>query len=174
MIFDRLLGVRPAKIAARALHDSAVGQARGPALYARMGAPDTVEGRFELLMLHVILLVDRLKGQGERASDVSQALFDVFIRDLDGALREMGVGDLAVPKRMRELAEAFYGRAAAYAAAFDGPHGELEQVIGRTILESAPETDATALALYVTEARAMLADEDTDALIQGDIRWPAP
>jgi len=173
MIFDRLLGVRPARTAARALHDAAAGQARSPALYAQLGAPDTVEGRFELLTLHVILLIDRLKGQGAPAAEVSQALFDIYVRDLDGALREMGVGDLAVPKRMRKLAQAFYGRAAALGSAFDAPEGELEKVVARTVLQAAPEADPASLAAYIRGARAALAAADTAALIGGHAEWPA-
>src|ERR1700722_5951612 len=96
---------------ARALHDGAVAQARAPALYAAMGAPDTTEGRFELLVLHLVLLIERLEHDGEQAA--SQAVFDVFVSDLDGALREMGVGDLAVPRRMKNLIAIFYGRARA-------------------------------------------------------------
>jgi len=174
MIFDRWLGAGPAKTAAGALHDAAVAQARAPALFSSLGAPDTVEGRFELLSLHVILLVDRLRNQGAAAAAVSQALFDVYVRDLDGALREMGVGDLTVPKHMRKLAQAFYGRAGAYNAAFDGPDGDLEAVVARTVLQSAEGADPAPLARYIRTAQAALAAGDTAALIGGRAAWPAP
>jgi cytochrome b pre-mRNA-processing protein 3 len=174
MIFDRWLGAGPAKTAARSLHDAAAAQGRAPELYASLGAPDTVEGRFELLTAHVILLVDRLRNHGAAAAAVSQALFDVYVRDLDGALREMGVGDLTVPKRMRKLAQAFYGRAAAYGAAFDGPQGELEAVVARTILQSAEGADPAPLAQYIRTARAALAASDINVLIGGHCAWPAP
>jgi cytochrome b pre-mRNA-processing protein 3 len=171
MIFDRLLGARPVKAAARRLHDAAVAQARTPALYARMGAPDTIEGRFELLTLHVILLIERLREAG--AAQLSQALFDVYVGDLDGALREMGVGDLSVGKKMRKLGEAFYGRAKAYDAAFDDDSGALDTVIARVILgdEAAP---ATMLADYVRSVREVLAEQETAAIVAGAVRWPAP
>ena len=118
-MLQRLFRPRPAQAAGRALYASVVEQSRQPALYERLGAPDTVEGRFELYSLHVVLLLDRLRRQGDQATETSQALFDTFVKALDHALREMGVGDLSVGKKMRRLAEAFYGRAKSYDAAGD-------------------------------------------------------
>ncbi len=141
---------------ARALYDGAVAQARAPTLYAAMGAPDTTEGRFELLVLHLVLLIDRLERDGER--ETSQAVFDVFVSDLDGALREMGVGDLAVPRRMKNLIAIFYGRARAYRDAFAALPNEspLAAVIGRTLLADVP-VDASPLAAFVARRRQSLA-----------------
>ena len=99
------------------LYGAIVAQARLPIFYLRYGVSDSVEGRFELIVLHLVLVLRRLAGAGERGADLGQKLFDAFCRDLDGNLREMGVGDLAVPKRMRAFGEAYYGRQAAYLAA---------------------------------------------------------
>ena len=109
------------------LYGAIVAQARAPIFYFHLGVPDSVEGRFELIVLHLMLVLRRLGADGVAASErepslgpgsaVGQQLFDVFCRDLDDNLREMGVGDLAVPRRMRQFGEAFYGRQAAYAAA---------------------------------------------------------
>src|SRR5437764_15482681 len=110
MLLDRLFRPRPALAAGRALYARAVDQSRAPSLYADFGTPDTAEGRFELYSLHVVLLLDRLRGHGDLAVDVSQVLFDSYVKALDNALREMGVGDLAVGRKMRKLGEAFYGR----------------------------------------------------------------
>lgn len=120
---------------ARRLHGWAVDQSRRPILYADLGVADDPGGRFESLTAHVILLIERLEGR----ADVRQALFDVYISDLDGALREMGVGDLAVAKRMKTLGSAFYGRAKAYAAAFAALPDEsvLEALLGRTLCSGA-------------------------------------
>ena len=90
---------RPARLAGEALFEAATRQARHPDFYRVLGAPDSPEGRFELYSLHVVLLLDRLRGPdaragGEAATDVSQALFDAYVKDLDHALRELGVGDL--------------------------------------------------------------------------------
>jgi cytochrome b pre-mRNA-processing protein 3 len=172
MFLDRLLSKRPAKAAGERLHAAAVAQARTPAPYRSMAVPDTVEGRFEMLSLHVILLVDRLKGAGTVASEISQALFDTFVRDLDGSLREMGVGDMSVGKKMRRLAEAFYGRAKAYDAAFaDLPdQTTLAQALSRTITDGA---DARALAAYVVRQREGLATQADADLIAGQVSWRA-
>lgn len=176
MILDRLLGKTPARSAVRALYDGAVSQGREPALYERMGAPDTVEGRFEILTLHVILLIDRLDRLEPAEAHARQALFDVYVHDLDGALREMGVGDLAVGKRMRKLGEAFYGRARAYETAFEALPDQtpLRALIARTVLDGAARSDPAALAAYVALCRAALADCETAALVAGAARWPAP
>src|SRR5262245_49562483 len=103
----------PRKATINALYGTIVAQARLPAFYMSYGVPDTVEGRFELLVLHHALTARRLAGEPATAP-LGPALFDHFCRDLDHNLREMGVGDLTVPKRMTGFAEAFFGRARAY------------------------------------------------------------
>src|SRR5687767_13690321 len=107
-MLKRLFKPRPSQLAGSALYARVVAQARTPALYADLGAPDTTEGRFELYSLHVYLLLERLKDQGPQAAETAQALFDTYLSALDNALREMGVGDLSVGNRMRKLGEAFY------------------------------------------------------------------
>ena len=165
----------PARAGAERLHASAVGQARKPALYAAMGAPDTIEGRFELLCAHVILLLDRLKGEVGPIAETRQTLFDVFISHLDGAMREMGVGDLAMNKRMRRLGEAFYGRLQAYEGAFAElpERATLEAVVARTILDGC-DTNPDPLAGYLNAARLALGTQDASALLKEGPRWPAP
>jgi cytochrome b pre-mRNA-processing protein 3 len=174
-VFTQLLSKSPARKAAERLYASAAAQARAPALYARMGAPDTVEGRFELLTLHVILLIDRLKAGPPEATVVRQLLFDVYLGNLDAALREMGVGDLAVGKRMRKLGEAFYGRARACEAAFDAlpDAGRLEAALARTVFEAARDGEPVALADYLRRCRESLAAADVQAVIAGAPPWAA-
>jgi cytochrome b pre-mRNA-processing protein 3 len=131
-----------------------------------MGAPDTVEGRFELLTAHMVLIIERLNRDGERGRAMGQSLFDLYLHNLDGALREMGVGDLAVGKRMKGLGKIFYGRAAAYAAAFDSREpGALEALVARTILVERPGADPAPLATYLTGERNRLARSDVDDLL---------
>lgn len=172
MFLDRLFRPRPAKVAGGELYLQAAAQARRPALYLAMRVPDTREGRFELYTLHVILLADRLKGQGEQAAETSQAVFDAYVRGLDDAFRELGVGDLSVGKKVKKLGQAFYGRLKAYDGAFAAlpSRQELEAVIGRTIGE---EADARALADYVLTARDHLAAQPLDQLLSGSVTWPA-
>ena len=147
----------------------AVLRARSPVLYADLGAPDTVEGRFEVLTLHVLLLMDRLKAGDAAALDLRQNVFDVFVSHLDGAMREMGVGDLAMGKRMRKLGEAFYGRAKAYDAAFGAlpDRTEFERLIARTVSGGTATVAASGLADYTLQTRERLARCDLGALMAG-------
>ena len=153
-----------------ALYAAAVDQARRPAFYAALGAPDTGNGRFELYSLHVILLLHRLKRRGDAAAEAAQALFDVYVKALDNTLREQGVGDLSVGKKMRRLGEAFYGRVRSYDAGLEDPAG-LPDLIRRTVYA---DTDAAAeaLAAYVVRARDALASQSDEALLAGQVEWP--
>lgn len=174
MVLQRLFARRPAAAAGRALYASAARQARDPRFYVALGAPDTGEGRFELYVLHVALLVLRLKGRGEAAAETAQQLFDVFVRALDDGLREMGVGDLAVGKRMRKLGEAFYGRARSYeeALARMPDRSQLEALLGRTVLPASGPAATAALAGYVAQAAAGLEAQPLEALLKGEATWP--
>ncbi len=167
---------KPAQVAGQALYACTSPQARLPMLYADLGAPDTPEGRFELFSLHVYLILERLKGQGAQASDTAQALFDTYVSQLDNALRELGVGDLSVGKRMRKLGEAFCGRVKSYEAAFAKlpDTTDLEAVIGRTVYAQGEPARAPELAAYVLKQRAALAEQPLDGFLAGEVAWSSP
>lgn len=173
MFFKRLMKPRPAQIAAESLYSSAVEQARTPALYTTLATPDTREGRFELYSLHVILLMDRLRGQGPQAEETAQALVDRFTRGLDDAFREMGVGDLSVAKRIKKLAEAFLGRARAVDQAFDSlpDRRSLVALLARTLFDG-DDARSGAMGDYIVRARETLAGQSLESLLKGDARWP--
>lgn len=111
-------------------------------LYARFAVPDTFEGRFESACLHMALVLQRLQALPPPAGEAAQALVNRFFDGLDSAIREHGIGDVAVPKRMKRFMQAFYGRANAYAAAFapDAPEAGLAQALGRNLLDGAAPT----------------------------------
>jgi len=173
MFFKRLNKPRPVQIAAEALYAGAVAQARRPGLYLDLAAPDTREGRFELYSQHVILLLDRLRGQGPQAEETAQILVDRFTRGLDDAFREMGVGDLSVAKRIKKLAGAFIGRARtvdqAYAALPD--RRTLDALLARTVYDGDDEK-AARLGDYLLATRESLAAQPLDALLTGSVIWP--
>ena len=173
MRLNRLFSPRPAVLAGRRLYAAAVQQARTPALYADLGAADTVEGRFELYTLHVVFLLRRLKGQGPVAAEVSQALFDAYLRGLDDALREMGVGDLSVGKKMRRLGEAFYGRVKNYEEAIAAlpDRAPLQAVLARTVLIG-QEGLAAPLSDYAVATSENLERQTLEALLSGEPAWP--
>jgi cytochrome b pre-mRNA-processing protein 3 len=159
----------------RDVYGAIVAQARSPAFYAGYGVPDTVQGRFDLIVLHLVLLLDRLGQTARSGRGIGQELFDVFCRDLDDNLREMGVGDLAVPKQMRRFAEAFYGRQAAYLAALAVPDGrELEKALARNIFHDAGGKSPARLARYARETLRRFSGQDENALLRGEIVYPDP
>ncbi len=173
MFLDRLFRPRPAQTAGRALYTAVVAQARDPVLYSDCGAPDTVEGRFEIYSLHVVLLLERLRRQGALAAETSQALFDTYVRSLDDALREMGVGDLSVGKKMRKLGEAFYGRVKSYEAAFEvlPDAGPLQALLLRTVYDGVESADTGRLSAYILAQKAALAAAPLETLLAGQAPW---
>ena len=156
-----------------AIYGMIVTQAREPIFYRELGVPDTVNGRFDLLLLHLWLLLRRLRTvQG--GVELSQALFDRFCEDMDDNLREMGVGDQTVPKRMRAFGEAFYGRSQAYDRAIEEGGETLAQAICKNILNGAEPDRARRLAAYAQAAVADLDRTGEAALLRGSFRFPQP
>jgi cytochrome b pre-mRNA-processing protein 3 len=161
---------------AAALYAAIVAQSRRPVFYSDYGVPDTLDGRFDLIVLHQVLLSRRLLGD-EKLRSLAQEVFDAFCRDMDGNLREMGVGDLAVPKKMLKFGEAFYGRLGAYAKALDaGDHGALAAALARNILGEAngASPQARRLAAYVVAAEAALAADDMAGIESGAVLFADP
>ena len=133
-----------------AIYGMIVAQARLPVFYRDYGVPDTVNGRFDMIVLHLWMVLRRLRALG--VDDIPQALMDRFCSDLDGNLREMGVSDLTVPKRMLGFAGAFYGRSAAYDTAFAAGPAQLADALARNVLVSEDGARAAPLAAYVRHA----------------------
>jgi cytochrome b pre-mRNA-processing protein 3 len=160
-----------------ALYDAIVAQARSPALYRAYGVPDTVTGRLEMILLHTLLFCRRA---GDAAADLramAQDVFDLFCCDMDGNLREMGVGDLAVPRKMRQIGEAFYGRAMAYEAPLNNEdEPALAEALARNVFSGAAADGAASrrLATYMIWAGRELARQEDTALAAGEIKFPNP
>jgi cytochrome b pre-mRNA-processing protein 3 len=147
-----------------------VAAARAPALYRDLGVPDTVMGRFEALALHMSLALRRLKALPPPADSLSQELVDRFFADLDVALREIGIGDVSVPKKVKKLGAAFYGRLQAYDAALSEDAGaeDLEAAIARNVLEKPDQPGlASALAGHVRRQATGLDRVAIDAFLNG-------
>jgi cytochrome b pre-mRNA-processing protein 3 len=167
-----------------ALYGMIVAQARTPSFYRGYGVPDAVEARIDMIMLHLVLVLRGLRRAGSltqenRPADdknrpLAQELFDRFCQDMDDNFREMGVGDLTVPKEMQRIAEAFYGRAKVYDAALDaGDMAALETALARNIYNSdGVDAGARRLAAYTREAAEMIGAQD--ALPRGEVRFPDP
>jgi len=175
-----LLGLftrKPHERAGFALYGAAVAAARNPYLFEALGVPDTLDGRFDLISLHVGLLVCRISRDADpRAKDLAQAVFDAMFADMDLNLREMGVGDLSVGKRVKRMWEAFHGRAQAYDSALrDGDMAGLRSALKRNVWRgAAPEGAPEALAAIVAAIAAALAAQPFDRLLAGEARFPDP
>lgn len=160
-----------------ALYGAIVAQARLPRFYEDYRVPDTVLGRFDMVLLHVVLVLRRLRQGEARDRALAQQLFDTFCRDMDHNLREMGISDQGVPIQMRRVGEAFYGRAQAYEAALaDAGDDALREALTRNVYASAPVVAAalSALSAYVRQAVHELAEQPLDALAEGAVRFAEP
>jgi cytochrome b pre-mRNA-processing protein 3 len=156
-----------------AIYGMIVAQSRQPVFYQQFGVADTVNGRFEMLVVNLWLVLRRIRSVQD-ASTFAQALFDYFCADLDANLRELGVGDLSVPKRMQAFGEAFYGRSAAYDLALTEGSEALALALDRNVLNGADIENARRLAAYVGQAIEMLDQTPPAKLRSGELRFPQP
>lgn len=163
----------PSRGTIEAIYGMIVAQAREPLFYRELGVPDTVNGRFDLLVLHLWMVLRRMRPMGD-AAGLAQALFDRFCEDMDGNLREMGVGDVTVPKRMRAFGEAFYGRVAAYDLALGAGSEPLAEALCKNVLNGERIDRARQLAAYAEAALAHLAGLDETTLLGGSWTFPSP
>lgn len=157
-----------------ALYGMIVAQARSPSFYRDYGVPDTVDGRLDMILLHLVLVLKF--GAVGTASSAGKLLYDRFCQDIDGNFREMGVGDLAVPKRMRRVAEAFFGRQKAYDTAMAADDADaLTAAIARNVFGvTEPPLGAHALAAYMRDAAHRLAAQGEGAISDRKPNFPEP
>lgn len=172
MILERLIRKSPRPSPQRRLYDEIVAQARQPWLYAETGVPDTLDGRYDMIVLHAVLVFDRLSRADERAREFAQAVFDEMFTDMDRSLREMGVGDLSVGRQVRRMAEVFYGRLRAYSEAL-GRDGEARRAamaaaLGRNVFGEPQAPAAFVLADYALAERRALAGQPVERLLSGE------
>jgi cytochrome b pre-mRNA-processing protein 3 len=170
VIFQRLFG-RKKPDPSDAVYAAIVAAARQEKFYAQWLVPDTLDGRFEMMVLHVFLILDRLRSFGSEADDLRQALTDRFFAAMDSALRETGVGDLSVGKKVRKMAEAFYGRATAYTTAMSQGESAMTEALTRNVFADADATQAAALAKWTLQARDVLAKQSFDDIAAGRVRF---
>jgi cytochrome b pre-mRNA-processing protein 3 len=154
-----------------ALYGAIVAAARQPRFYAEWLVPDTIDGRFEMMVVHAFLVLERLKQIGPSADGLAQALTDRFFAEMDAALRQAGVGDLSVGKKVRKMAEAFYGRAAAYRSGLSAGHVTLTEAVTRNIYGASDNTYAAALAKWIEAAKVQLAEMKLPDFETGKIRF---
>lgn len=170
MILKRLFQRSPTP--ERRCYEAIVAAARHPVFYAEWGVPDTLDGRFDMITLHTFLVLDRLKGV---IPEFRQELVDELFRDMDRSLREMGVGDVSVGKKVRKMAEVFYGRVAAYDKTVAEPGDLLAAAISRNIFpDGNAGIGAERLSAYMLTQRAQLALQELQVISGGTVRFKEP
>src|SRR5258708_11167615 len=154
----RLFRTPPVRQAAELAYGRVVEHARQPDFFVNGGVPDTVDGRFELICLHAFLYLHRLKREEKRAAPLGQRFFDTMFADFDRSLREMGTGDLSVGREVRRMAQAFYGRVAAYEEGLAGDDSVLQPALARNLFGTVAPNPARleALADYLRRESARL------------------
>jgi cytochrome b pre-mRNA-processing protein 3 len=157
------------------VYDRIVAAARQPALYADWNVPDTPLGRYEMISLYLFLVLHRLRGE-TGARELAQDLTDRFFAELDHSIRELGVGDLSVPKRMKKLARMFYGRVASYGEAIDRGDAELlAAALARNVRPGeALWSEAAELSRHVLAVQSALAAQALREILAGRITFPMP
>lgn len=178
-LFRLFAADKPDTRAVESLYAAIVAQSRRPEFYASLGVPDTVDGRFDMIALHMFLVLHRLKQAGPTSAATSQTLFDTMFADMDYNLREMGAGDLGVGRRVRTMAEGLYGRIAAYEQGLAADDAALASALRRNLFGTVPdpgppEPVLAALCRYLRAAAATLASQDDTGLLSGTVRFPAP
>jgi cytochrome b pre-mRNA-processing protein 3 len=153
------------------IYGAIVTQARQPAFYARLGIPDTPTGRYEMVVVHLFLVLERLRGEGAAADPVAQRLVDAFVSDIDDSLRELGTGDTGVPSRVKRAAAGFYERAKAYREGIADGDRSLELALVRHLGRAG---DAAVLANYMRASAASLAGQQEIDLMEGRLAFPDP
>ncbi len=166
LILERLFGRKANPIAA--VYDAIVASARQPHFYENLGVPDTLDGRFDLIVLHLFLVLDRMKGEDEK---FRQSLTDYFFMDMDRSLREIGVGDLTVGKKVRKMAEAFYGRINAYQNASEQGAEQWREALQRNVYGGTASAHVTSLVEWVEASRAKLAVQSAQDILQAKVEF---
>ena len=165
---------KPYERAGFGLYTGAVAAARQPWFYTDLGVPDTLDGRFDVIALHVVLLIDRLRRLPTPGAALGQAVFDAMFADMDRTLREIGVSDMTVGRKVRAMWEALHGRSSAYVPALDD-EAALAAALARNVWRGAGgEAAARCLAAYAREASKVLDAQGLPALTAGRVSFPQP
>ncbi|MEM7444831.1 MAG: ubiquinol-cytochrome C chaperone family protein [Pseudomonadota bacterium] len=162
---------------ATSAYQTIVSQARLPFFYLDCGVPDTLDGRFDLIVLHAFLLMHRTAGEGEVADQFNQTVFDVMFADMEGNLRTMGVSDLRIGKKVKEMARAFYGRSVAYREALaDTDDAALYDALQRNLYRLADPRDVelASMVAYTRKQADQLAVQDLASVLAGKVKFVTP
>jgi cytochrome b pre-mRNA-processing protein 3 len=172
-LFSKIFGNRSTPSVGQQLYESALAASRRVTFYQNNGAPDTVDGRFDLLVIHVWLLLRRLNQLEAQA--LGQEIFDAMFADMDNALREMGISDTVIGKRIKDMAKVFYGRAEAYNEALDAEDtNALSKILNRNLYSDAAPISAFChtMASYMRACEIALSGQDIENIIESSPCYP--
>jgi cytochrome b pre-mRNA-processing protein 3 len=176
----RLMARAPQRRTGLSLYEAIVAQARSEAFYRDQGVPDTVNGRFEMIVLHVVLVVARLQAEGDEGQELARTMLEAFVADVDDACRRIGIGDMGVPRHVKKATAAVLERGTIYRAAMAAPRTDeddpLAQAVGTHAWgEPLPADPAgrRALADYVRRAVASLDAQSGERIVAGAVSFPS-
>lgn len=177
MRFPRFFRDSDTRTAAHRIYCRLVEQSRHPAFYDQCGVEDTPDGRFDMIALHAALILRRLKRDGEVTAELAQEIFDLMFADMDQNLREMGVGDIGVGKRVKGMAQGFYGRLAAYDAGLNSAdNADLSSALRRNLFRKSSPADVQVamIAGYMRRESTSLDAQATALFMEGTLSFGAP
>ncbi|WP_196259021.1 ubiquinol-cytochrome C chaperone family protein [Pelagibacterium limicola] len=158
-----------------AVYNAIVAQSRREFFYAEWGVPDTLTGRFDMISLHAALVFRRLRTSEKATTEFSQSVFDCFFHDMDRSLRELGVGDLSVPKRIEKMGSLFYGMLSNLSAALEGgDRAALEGVVSRNFHEGRDHPALAVFVDYILLNDNMLSTQPIEDIMAGKVTFGEP
>jgi cytochrome b pre-mRNA-processing protein 3 len=177
-LLKKIFSFSQEKETAHKLYIAIVAQARQEAFYRDFGVADTMDGRFDMITLHTVLVMRRMKSDVDQTRKLSQALFDFMFDDFDLNLRELGIGDMGVLSRVKKMAKAFYGRLEAYDnGLLDEDDAILCSALQRNLYSQneASEEILSAIASYMRRESARLDEVNISQMMNGELTFgPTP
>lgn len=156
------------------LYGKLVGQARNPVFYTEFGVPDDMDGRFDMILLHMFVLDHRLAGEAVGTKKIRRFVQEALFSDMDRSLREMGVGDMSIGKEVKKMGAAWFGRVKAYTAAIksDSPLKELSIAVAKNLYKSEDAPHAEAIAGYMLESLQKLKSVPQPDVVASNFEFP--
>ena len=158
---------------ARELYGAVVAQARNAEFYQRLGVADTPEGRYELIVLHLIFVLERLGAEGASTEQARRETLEAFVADMDDSIRELGAGEMSIPRKVKKAAGGVYERAAVFRAAIaDADPTVLQAWIAKFVLQGGgSDDDLAALASYVRRCSDLLSTQPASDIVAGRVAF---
>src|SRR5215475_6986083 len=176
-MFRWFAGRAARKEAAEKIYDAIVAQSRNPAFYLRCGVPDTLSGRFDMLVIHMFVVLQILKLGGREGQLLAQEIVEAFIREMDTMVRDLGVSDRNVPKEVRKIAQLFYGQLLAYSTALQRNEpkllaGEVWKSFQSSEGNKQQSVASDSISTYINQSIKSIQEMPLNMLLQGNIRFP--